>query len=191
MSTGQDVRAWLRQCGAESIDHPGGTLYAHLSRVHDRLGGLGLGADVRLAGLAHAAYGTDGFALALLDPADRTTLRDLIGESAERLVYLYGACDRDLTWPRLADTGEVWNRFTGGSERLDRDWLRPFVDLSIVNELDVVEQDPAVARKHGDYFRSLFTSWARVASAQVTAEAERVLDFDTATAGRAGAPPQH
>ncbi|WP_343871201.1 DUF6817 domain-containing protein [Dactylosporangium roseum] len=30
----------MRQRGAETIDHPGGTLYAHLSRVHDRLGRL-------------------------------------------------------------------------------------------------------------------------------------------------------
>ncbi|MGM1060076.1 DUF6817 domain-containing protein [Saccharothrix sp. Mg75] len=183
MSAEQDVRAWLRQHGAEAVDHPGGTLYTHLCRVHDRLGGLGLGVDVRLAGLAHAVYGTDGFDVALLDPADRTTLRDLVGETAEGLVHLYGACDRDLTWPRLADTGEVHNRFTGGSERLDVDRLRPFVDLSIVNELDVVEQDPAVAQKYGDRFRSLFASWARIASARVTAEAERVLDFGTATAG--------
>ncbi|GAA3464524.1 DUF6817 domain-containing protein [Saccharothrix longispora] len=183
MSPVQGVRARLRQHGAEAIDHPGGTLYAHLSRVHDSLGRLGLGADVRLAGLAHAVYGTDGFDLALIDPADRATLRDLIGESAERLVYLYGACDRGLTWPRLVGTGEVRNRFTGASERLDSHRLRLFVDLSIVNELDVVEQDPTVAENHGAYFRTLFTSWAPVASARVTAEAERVLDFSTATAG--------
>lgn len=175
MSAEQDMRAWLRQHGAESVDHPGGTLYAHLSRVHDRLGGLGLGTDVQLAGLAHAVYGTDGFDLALLDPADRTTLRDLIGPSAERLVYLYGACDRDRSWPGLPETGAVRNRFTAGVESLDSGVLRPFVDLSIVNELDVVEQDPAVARRHGAYFRSLFASWARIASGQVIADAARVL----------------
>lgn len=164
-----------RKRGAETIDHPGGNLYAHLSRVHDRLGSLGLDADVQLAGLAHAAYGTDGFDLALIDPADRSTLRDLIGASAERLVYLYGACDRSRTWPRLPDTGEVWNRFTNQVESLDRIQLRPFVDLSIVNELDVVEHDPAVARKYRAYFLSLFTSWAQVASTQVTAETTKVL----------------
>lgn len=177
MSAEQDMRAWLRQRGAETIDHPGGTLYAHLSRVHDRLGRLGLGADVQLAGLAHAVYGTDGFDLVLLDPANRTTLRDLIGEPAERLVYLYGACDRSRTWRRLPDTGEVWNRFANEVESLDPMLLQPFVDLSVVNELDVVEQDPTVAEKHGAYFRSLFASWAPVASAQVTAEARRVLGF--------------
>lgn len=182
MSAEQDMRAWLRQHGAETIDHPGGTLYAHLSRVHDRLGRLGLGADVQLAGLAHAVYGTDGFDLVLLDPSDRVTLRNLIGESAERVVYLYGACDRGRTWKRLSNTGEVWNRFTDEAESLDPAWLRPFVDLSIVNELDVVEQDPALAEKYGAYFRSLFTSWAQIASAQVTAEAMRVLDFVAAPA---------
>ncbi|MEV6923757.1 hypothetical protein AB0M46_04475 [Dactylosporangium sp. NPDC051485] len=62
-------------------------------------------------------------------------------------------------------------------ESLDPIDLQPFVDLSIVNELDVVEQDPAVADKYGAYFRSLFASWAQVASAQVTAKARQVLGF--------------
>jgi len=34
---------------AETIDHPGGTLYAHLDRIHDRLVGLCPGGDVALA----------------------------------------------------------------------------------------------------------------------------------------------
>jgi hypothetical protein len=34
----RNMRGWLRQHGAETIEHPGGNLYAHLSRVHDRLG---------------------------------------------------------------------------------------------------------------------------------------------------------
>jgi len=41
VNTEQTVQAWLRERGAERIDHPGGTLYAHLVRVHDRLGALG------------------------------------------------------------------------------------------------------------------------------------------------------
>jgi hypothetical protein len=55
--------------------------------------------------------------------------------------------------------------------------LQHFVHISIVNELDVVEQDPVAAEKYGAYFRSLFTSWAKVASAQVTADARQVLGF--------------
>jgi hypothetical protein len=111
------------------------------------------------------------------NPSDRTTLRDLIGEPAERLVYLYGACDRHRSWQRLPDSGEVWNRFTHQIEYLDGAELPPFIDMSIVNELDVIEHAPTIAEQHGAYFRSLFTSWARVASARVTSEAQRVLAF--------------
>ncbi|MGW3810698.1 DUF6817 domain-containing protein [Micromonospora sp. NPDC005113] len=83
MSTGVDMRAWLRDRGAENIEHPGGTLYAHLCRVQQRLAELGQEPDVQSAGLAHAVYGTDGFDVALLDWTDRGQLRDLIGADAE------------------------------------------------------------------------------------------------------------
>jgi hypothetical protein len=173
--TAEAVKAWLRDRGAESIDHPGGTLYTHLARVHDRLGVLGHGSDVQLAGLAHAAYGTDGFTRALLPVGERPVLRDLVGPTAEKLIYRYGACDRDRTWAALAETRQVWNRFTGHAEHPGAAELRPFVDLSIVNELDVAEHDAEVRRRYGGYFRDLFASWAPLASPPVVAEAERVL----------------
>ncbi|BCL15542.1 DUF6817 domain-containing protein [Micromonospora sagamiensis] len=175
MSHRDDVCAWLRERGTETIAHPGGTLYAHLCRVHDLLGTFGHGGDVRLAGLTHAAYGTDGFDLALLDPCDREPLRALVGADAEQLVYLYGACDRRRSWPDLVTTRHLVDRFTGRVETLAPELLRPFVDLSIVNELDVLVHDPTVARRYGDYFRSLFATWAPVASSGVTAETRRLL----------------
>ena len=174
-SAEQTVRAWLREHGAETVDHPGGTLYAHLGRVHDRLGALGHDLPVRLAGLAHAVYGTDGFDLSLLPLTDRATLRGLTGESAEELIYLYGACDRARTWPTLGATGQVADRFTGATHTLSPEQTGPFTDLSIVNELDVAEQDPAFVARHGDYFRALFASWASLASPAVLADARRVL----------------
>jgi uncharacterized protein DUF6817 len=174
-----DVRAWLRERGAETIEHPGGTLYAHLGRVHDRLAALGLDPDVALAGLTHAAYGTDGFDVALLPLAERATLRTLIGESAESLVYRYGACDRGRTWSTLASARTVWDRFTGTSERQTPDELRPFVDLTIANELDLVEQDPVVVERYGKYLGALFRSWAGFASPAVLDEARRLLDLRT------------
>ncbi|HEX5541875.1 MAG TPA: hypothetical protein VFX60_09980 [Micromonospora sp.] len=175
MSVEQDVWAWLRQRGAEAVEHPGGSLYAHLSRVHDRLGRLGLEADVQLAGLTHAVYSTDGFDVVLLDRTERATLQNLIGEPAECLVYLYGVCDRRRSWQRLPSTSEVWDRFTGRARTLSPGQLQQFVDLNIVNELDVIEQSPAIAEKYGAYFRSLFACWSAVASSQVTSEAQRVL----------------
>ncbi|MEU4337850.1 DUF6817 domain-containing protein [Micromonospora lupini] len=175
MSTDEGVRVWLRRQGAEEIAHPGGNLYAHLCRVSERLALLGCGSDVQAAGLTHAAYGTDGFDVALLDPADRAVLRDLVGADAEELVYLYGACDRGRSWRELAKTGQVFDRFTGQVHTPNTAQLRSLVDLSIVNELDVVEQDPAVATRHGAYFRELFASWAPLAGEQVIRDAQRIL----------------
>jgi hypothetical protein len=74
MSVPARAQARLRQRGANTVEHPGGTLYAHMCRVHDRLAALGCTVDGQLAGLTHAAYGTDGFARALLDRTRRDTL---------------------------------------------------------------------------------------------------------------------
>jgi|1186.fasta_scaffold106722_2 hypothetical protein len=172
----RNMRDWLRQHGADTIEHPGGSLYAHLSRVYGRLGRLGLDDDTCLASLAHATYGTDGFNVVLLDQQDRSTLREIIGERAEGLVYRYGGCDRSRTWQRLVDTREVYNRFTDQTESLDPTELRAFVDLSIVNELDVMEQAPSILEEHGEYFRRLFAAWAPIASPQTISEAQKVLD---------------
>ncbi|MEV8503737.1 DUF6817 domain-containing protein [Actinoplanes sp. NPDC051475] len=108
---------------------------------------------------------------AWLRKADRTPLRQLVGERAESLVHQYGACDRSRTWRTLPGTSQVWNRWTGRPDYL----LQGFADLSIVNELDVVEQDPTLGQRYGGYFRDVFASWQGLASEPVLAEARRVL----------------
>jgi hypothetical protein len=171
----EEVQAWLRAHGAESIEHPGGTLQAHLGRVSDRLARAGADQYVQLAALTHAAYGTDGFAVTLLDVTERASLRALVGERAEYLVYRYGGCDRGRTWRALPTTRLIWSRFTGHCDAPPPDELRGFVDLSIVNELDVYERSAEIAARHGDYFRSVFAGWAPLASPAVFADACRVL----------------
>jgi hypothetical protein len=172
-----EVHSWLRDRGTEAIDHPGGTLYAHLCRVHDRLAALGADLDLRLAGLTHAAYGTDGFPVSVLDVAERSELRALIGERAEQLVYRYGGCDRGRTWRARATSETIWSRFTEHADSPTPADLRAFVDLSIVNELDVHEQSTEIAAKYGEYFRSVFAGWSAIASPAVLADAKRVLNF--------------
>ena len=47
------------------------------------------------AGLAHALYGTAGFAVELLPRSSRPIAQAVSGEAAEALVYRYCSCDRD------------------------------------------------------------------------------------------------
>jgi hypothetical protein len=170
-----EVEAWLRDRGAESIPHAGGSLYEHLGRVRERLAGHGLDEDEQLAGLTHAAYGTDGFPVVLLDVADRAELRALIGVRAEAMVYRYGGCDRDRTWRALPRTQTIRCRFTGNAESPTPAEVRAFADLSIVNELDVFERSAEIAAKAGDYFRSVFATWEPLVSPSVMADCRRTL----------------
>lgn len=138
--------ALQRTLGAERIDHPGGTLYAHLRRVHALAVDWGAAPRTRLAAIGHASYGTDGFLPALLPTGDRERLRRVIGPDAEALVYLYGACDRARTYPELG--GEplpVIDRFTGTSRAIHGAELRDVAVLTIANELDVARHAPLPA----------------------------------------------
>ncbi|MGW3150033.1 DUF6817 domain-containing protein, partial [Streptomyces sp. NPDC001177] len=97
------ARALLGQLGADTLAHPGGTLLAHLDRVRERLAVWGARPALRLAGLCHAAYGTDGFPSELLPLDRRPELRAVIGTEAEAIVYFYASCDRKATYPTLTD----------------------------------------------------------------------------------------
>ena len=171
------VLAFLRERGAERIEHPGGTLLAHLERVRARLAGYGAASHVQTAALVHATYGTDGFVRALLPVTERQVLRRLVGADAEELVYRYGSCDRGRSWDGLTRTAQVWDRFTGEVSHLSVAQLRDLVDLTVVNELDVVEHSADVATRFGAWLRELCAGWAPAASPSVAADAASVLGF--------------
>jgi len=151
---------WLAERGAREIPHPGGTLLAHLERVHDRLGRWGARPALCLAGLCHAYYGTDGFATALGDVGRRDELAAVVGDEAERLVYFYASCDRDFSYPCIAGRpGAFRDRFTGAESHPPVAQRRDFAELTVANELDIVEVNPEVRTRYGPGLLRLFTSW--------------------------------
>ncbi|MFD5513814.1 DUF6817 domain-containing protein [Streptomyces sp. NPDC059761] len=166
--------ALLRELGAGQLEHPGGTLLAHLERVHALLGAWGARPALRLAGLCHAFYGTDGFATALLPVARRAELAAVIGAEAEEIVHFYASCDRAASYPTLAsdipcgdDTAgneavssvapAFRDRFTGHVHSPDLQSRRDFAELSAANELDLARIDPAFRAAHGPGLLALFT----------------------------------
>lgn len=150
---------FLLEHGAAGIEHPGGTLLTHLRRVADRLTAWGAADEVVLAGLCHAAYGTDGFATALLPLSNRGELVEVIGAAAEELVYLYGSCDREASYPRLRGAGPVAfrDRFTGEVREVDVAGVRAFLEITAANELDVFAHNEALAARHGPALLELFS----------------------------------
>jgi hypothetical protein len=174
---------FLLDHGADTIDHPGGTLLAHLVRVADRLAAWDAAADVVLAGLCHATYGTAGFVPALLPVHRRAELVDVIGPAAEAMVYRYAGCDRAATYPLLGGTGPVdmVDRFTGAARSVEPAELRAFMEITVANELDVIAQNADYASQHGAPLLELFTrarsrmsqpAWAAVHDALLSPASE-------------------
>ncbi|SEG69644.1 hypothetical protein SAMN04489712_109104 [Thermomonospora echinospora] len=114
---------------------------------------------VRLAGLCHAFYGTDGFATALGETSRRAELVACIGEEAENLVYFYASCDRASSYPELARGGPFRDRFSGERSDPPPAARRDFAELTVANELDLVEINPEFRERYGPGLRDLFTSW--------------------------------
>jgi hypothetical protein len=149
--------------GASEIAHPGGTLLAHLRRVHALLEDWNARPALCLAGLCHAFYGTDGFPTALGDPARRDELAGVVGEEAEGLVYLYASCDRDSSYAHLVD-GPFTDRFTGTVLRPPPGRRRDFAEITVANELDIAQVNPGFRERYGPELRELFTGWGALLS---------------------------
>lgn len=159
------VAEWLASRGAAEIPHPGGTLLAHLERVHALLGQWAARPALRRAGLCHAFYGTDGFAAALGDPSRRDELASMVGEEAECLVYVYASCDRRFSYPYLAESaGPFKDRFTGTVLRPPLALRRDFAELTVANELDIVAVNPDLRLQAGPVLLRLFVSWKNLLS---------------------------
>jgi hypothetical protein len=155
----------LARRGAAEVPHPGGTLLAHLERVQARLGDWGARPALRLAGLCHAYYGTDGFDVALGDPARRDELAAVTGEEAERLVYFYASCDREFSYPRLSErSGPFRNRFTDAVLHPSAAQRRDFAELTVANELDVMAANPDLRAQYGPGLLRLFADWRALLS---------------------------
>ncbi|WP_020672364.1 DUF6817 domain-containing protein [Amycolatopsis nigrescens] len=145
----------LAELGAGGVAHPGGTLLAHLCRVQARLSDWEARPALRLAGLCHAAYGTDGFPTGLLPLAERDRLRGVIGDEAEEIVYVYAGCDRSKSYPALAGGGPLVDRFSGNAVQPAGRLRRDFAELTAANELDLVRVSTEFRERWGAAIREL------------------------------------
>jgi hypothetical protein len=164
----------LQRRGAGAIEHPGGTLLAHLVRVSERLRAYGASEDLQLAGLMHAAYSTDGFDTALLTRDERPLLVDVIGEAAETIVYRYAATDRLPFYRQLGQPLVVWtDRFTRSGITFDPTDVAPLVELTVANELDVLEH---LEVPPNEALRDLFARARPAMSTRAWADVTRTLE---------------
>ena len=137
--------------GADVFPHVTGTLAPHLRHTAVLLAHWGNREALCVAGLYHAAYGTDGIVGALVSHERRSLLAAIIGDDAESIVYLYGACDRDAFHPRI-DTPRATqfvDRFAQSEYAISASSLADFCELTLANEFELARSSAAFAAKHG------------------------------------------
>ncbi|MFD9725078.1 DUF6817 domain-containing protein [Streptomyces sp. NPDC059072] len=178
-NTDSPAIALLKELGAETTKHSGGTLLAHLLRVEALLAEWGARPALQTAALCHAFYGTDGLPLSLLELSERARLAEAIGAEAEGLVYFYASCDRKASYPSLASPDETAvtfrDRFTGEEFTPSLQQRRDFAELTVANELDLAKVNESFRERNGAGLLELFTGWTPLLSEATLRDVTAVL----------------
>jgi hypothetical protein len=167
----------LRALGADAFAHVNGALGPHLAKTERLLRAWGSREALCTAGLYHAVYGTDGIRGSLAGLERRSELAGTIGAEAEAIVYLYGACDRDVFHPRIgtADRYRFVDRFTGAEHVIAERELRDFCELTVANELELALASERFRTKHRVALTSLFDRMDGLLSAGATGAYRQAL----------------
>ncbi|HLX26961.1 MAG TPA: hypothetical protein VKV24_00540 [Casimicrobiaceae bacterium] len=165
--------------GAGAFAHLDGTLEAHLLGTERLLRRFGNEEPVCLAGLYHAVYGTDGITGWLMPPGDeaRRSVAALIGDEAESLAYLYGACDREQFHPRIGTPSQRLfpDRFANAQYSISDAQLRAFCEITIANEVELACANSRFAMRHAHELAELFARTRPLATEAAYAMAREVF----------------
>ena len=138
----EDLIQYMRRIGAAEVEHSDGSYLAHAAGVYRDLKAWGCSDEICDAGLFHSIYGTELFQRFTLPLEKREGVRALIGERAERLVYLNCAivyASFDATVARDERPYTMIDRFTGDQVEITSD---DFEDLCTIHLCDRLEQFP-------------------------------------------------
>jgi hypothetical protein len=129
---------------AQDVRHSGRDFYTHLEGTHDLLQAWGNPQPVCVAGLFHSIYGTWHFRHQAFPIERRQVIRDLIGEEAEFLAYVFCVTERPKVL--LASIGArivlLMDHHAGRPLRLTPSQLDQLLEIEAAN---LIEQSGNVA----------------------------------------------
>lgn len=166
----------LDELGVVDVEHPSGSLHEHLQGTHDVLSGWGCPEYLCLAGMYHSVYGTETFQRETMSRDSRDVVRSAIGDSAERIAYLFCTIRRASLYENL-ERGSPYTVETraGDMERLEG--VQEFADLLTLDLANRLEQTQRVrySRVSLDTFRSTYERAAPLLPALAVAEMRTTL----------------
>ena len=150
---------FLIDLGIEKVPHSQKSYLGHLVSLYRLMESEGCTDELCRAGMFHSIYGTEKFQGFKLGLEDRTKVRDMIGERAEKLAYLNCAMDRTTFDAVLEQAGATYrfvDRITKEPVELSR---ADYDDLCRVHLYDWLEQAPR-SRFGWDYRRASYRKMA-------------------------------
>jgi hypothetical protein len=140
----EEQLALLESLNAHVTSHSRRTLLEHLRGTHDLLEAWGNTEEVCAAGLFHSIYGTYTFVTASADLSMRERVREVIGERAEWLVYVFCVTDRRQFYDHLGEQHfELEDRVQGGELALDAGTLTDLIEMEAANTVEQVPRRSA------------------------------------------------
>ncbi|HEX8652840.1 MAG TPA: hypothetical protein VF708_18635 [Pyrinomonadaceae bacterium] len=151
------LKTYLLNLGTSDVPHTHGDFLSHLVGVYRYLERWHCHEYIMLAGLFHSIYGTQAFQNFSLSQERRREIQELIGESAERLVYAYCAMTyKSLRESVLSGTKpQLWDRFADcpmdvtGQELTDILWVK----LADILEQEARLNDEQKSFKYAGFWR--------------------------------------
>jgi len=134
---------YLKELCVDNTDHSGRTLYEHLCNVEKILKICRCEEEVCLAGLYHSIYGTNFFTVTTT--LDRNKIKEIIGERAEFLVWVFCNANRPFCW------------FCGNNIVL-RDGSSILIDEKTLHDLQMIEGANLLEQKCGSDLVVTFAS---------------------------------
>jgi hypothetical protein len=141
------LKSFLLELGMQDVTHPSEiNFYAHSVGVSKYFEDLGSPEHLVRAGLYHSIYGAQGFEDFALPISRRAEIAGLIGEDAEKIVYLYCAASDESLQDSFDQDGtpRLWDRFLNRPLPVSE---QEFTGLLWLTLIDVLEQDARWVRK--------------------------------------------
>ena len=139
----KELTSFFQGIGAADLDHTETTYLAHAIRVYQDLKKWGCNEEVCRAGMFHSIYGTEKFQRFTFPLERRGEIRELIGERAEWLTYLYCAVLRASIDPNLErEEGPfvIEDRIEGKEVELTREDFDALVRVHLCDWLEQVSR---------------------------------------------------
>jgi hypothetical protein len=159
----RDARRRLKALGAADFPHVNGPLLPHLEGTYELLKKWNARQALCDAGLFHSVYGTAGYDQRLVSLGDRDRIVAIIGAEAERIVYLFSACDRDFLYDQILqhEAPQYRDRIDGTVVSLDPRSCSDLCELTMANECQIMLASRRAAGAQRERFRPLFDRMQR------------------------------